>query len=261
MNGNPLNDVIMPFDNNNSSFCKDYSGYGFVGTIVGPEWNSSGIRGGAYYFDGGSDQISLDLPGVFDNISDNDFTISIWFNSEAIHEDMRMLLQIRKDTRNFISIFQYGNEMHFGVSQSGIKDAIRTENLTNDIWYHLVTTWDALDRSQKIYINGVLYNKTGYRNYPYGAHTGILLGAGTASSRFWWGYMDELMIFHRVLSKEQVFQLYLDQKDANFNSSSIVCKETNMGEIWQCEMITNNGIIDGNPVISNTLQIIKYFGG
>ena len=123
--------------------------------------------------------------------SDNDFTISIWFNSEAIYEDMRMLLQIRKDTRNFVSIFQYGNEMHFGVSQSGIKDAIRTEDLTNDTWYHLVATWDALDRSQQIYINGVLYNKTGYRNYPYGAHSGILLGAGTASSRFWWGYMDE----------------------------------------------------------------------
>lgn len=261
MNGNPMNAVIMPFDTNNSSICKDYSGNGYFGTILGPEWAINGIRGGGYYFDGGSDKITLDLPGLFDSISDNDFTISIWFNSEDITEDHRTLVQIRKDTKNFVSIFQYGTEMHFGVSQSGIKDATRTESLTNKTWYHLATSWNAIDHSLKIYINGVLFNETGYRNYPYGAHEGIEIGTGTASSRFWWGYIDELLIFDKVISQEQIFQLYMDQKDANFNSSSIVSEETNMGEIWQCEMISNNSVVDGNPIISNSLQIVSYFGG
>ena len=262
LNGQPFYELLMPFDTESSTTVKDYSGNGLSGSIVGANWSANGVLGGCYYFNGASDYITTDAPSLFDDLSNNDFSISIWLKSEDIEQDFRMVLEGgNKTEKSFTKIFTYGGEIHFGVCQDGVKHAVRTETLLNNTWYHIAGVWEAEQKSIKMYINGVLSEKVGYRTYAMGIQGGFDLGHGTASSRFWLGSMDELEIYGRALSGEQICQIYMNTKDGLSNESVIVSEETSYGNIWQCFVTPNDGTQDGITVGSNILNIKTYGGG
>jgi len=262
LNGQPFYELLMPFDTNSSTIVKDYSGHGLSGNIVGPDWSADGILGGCYYFNGASDYITTAAPILFDDLTNNDFTISLWLKSEDIQQDFRMVLESgNKTEKSFTKIFTYGGEIHFGVCQDGVKWAVRTESLLNNTWYHIAGVWDAEKKSIKIYINGMLSTKVGYRTYAMGIQGGLDLGHGTASSRFWLGNMDEFEIYGRALAGEQVYQIYMDTKDGFSDKRVIVSEETSYGNIWQCIVTPNDSIQDGISVGSNILNIKTYGGG
>lgn len=261
LNTETFAEVLMPFDSNNSTITKDYSGNGNDGTLHGPIWIDEGRVGGAYSFDGGSDFIELPLLNFFDDLSSNDFTISLWAYSKEIDADHRMLVEGGKNNKNFALIFQMGSEIHFGVCENGVKRAVRSDTLSNDIWYHVAGVWYASEKSLELYVNGMLCPEVGYRNYASGVQQGFDLGHGTASSRFWNGFMDELQLFDRALSADQIDQIYRANKDEPYNNSVIVSSETLLGDIWQCIVIPNDGIQDLPEIASNILQIKPYSGG
>lgn len=253
--------ILMPFDTESNTIVKDYSDNDNNGTIVGATWTNEGVVGGAYYFGGASDYISFDLPTLFNDISNNDFTISLWLKSGDINDDWRTALEARKDTKNFVKIFQQGTEIHFGVSDDETKRAVRTENLSSNTWYHITGVWDASEKSLEIYTNGERSIETGNRNYAYGAQNGFHIGHGTASSRFWLGYTDDLQVYSRTLPPNQINQIYLDTKDGLSDTRVVVSEETALDDVWQVVVTPNDGTQDGTPVVSNTLQIVSYGGG
>ena len=252
----------MPFNTEDNNTCKDYSGNGLDGTLKGATWTSEGIIGGAYYFGGSSEYLSTDLPPVFYDIPNNDFTVSIWVKSDDITADNAVVLMASEDNNNFIKIFLQGEEIHVGVCDDGTKDAVRTENLTSDVWYHIAGVWDASENSILVYCNGELYTEAGERNFALGAGVGLLeVGHGTASSKFWDGYMDELEVYDQILSQEQIYQIYLSTKDGYYDRRVIVAEETCIGDSWQCIVTPNDAAQDGIPVHSNILSIVNYLGG
>ena len=262
VNGKSLTEILMPFDTENLTIAKDYSGNEYHGTISGASWTDQGKVGGAYYFNGASDYISLDLPIALGDIPNNDFTISLWLKSNDITQDHRMTLQAgNKTDKNFLLIFQYGYEIHFGVCEDGTKWAARTDTLTNNTWYHIAGVWDASEKSIKIYINGNISQKVGYRNYAMGIDEGFELGHATTSSRFWFGFIDELQLFDRALSDDQIYQIYMNTKDGFSDKGVIVAEETNFCDIWKCNLIPNDGTQDGTIVKSNVIEVTTYIGG
>jgi len=64
------------------------------------------------------------------------------------------------------------------------------------------------------------------------------------------GTMDEVIVFNRSLSAEQVQALYENRTDL------IVSQETAAGETWQAYLTPNDGTADGITKASNTLTII-----
>jgi hypothetical protein len=56
----------------------------------------------------------------------NDFSISIWLNSEDISVDDAVILMASLDNNNFVKIFSTGNEIHVGICIDGVQDAVRT---------------------------------------------------------------------------------------------------------------------------------------
>lgn len=261
VNGNPLADLLLPFDVENNSVAKDYSGNNNNGTVFDAMWTSQGKIGGAYYFDGGSDHIETGLPSALSDVSNNDFTISLWMKSDNVEDDQRVLWE-GGTHKNFALMFQFGGEIHFGVCYNdGIQDSVRTENLSNNTWYHIVGVWDAGEKQLRIYTNGEPSEIPGNRTFSQGGSDDFDIGHGMASSRFWKGYIDEVQLYSRALSEKQVYQLYLCQKDGLSNKSIIVSDETNSGETWQCVVTPNDGTMDYDPVISNVINVISYPGG
>lgn len=88
-----------------------------------------------------------------------------------------------------------------------------------------------------------------------------IIGVQTSTNTNLTGYVDELRIYDRVLSDEQVYQNFLCTKDGDTSRSVIVSEETLVGEIWRCTVTPNNTIEDASSVDSNSLEIINYGGG
>jgi len=252
--------ILLPFDTEDAATAQDYSGNGYNGTVHGPTWSDQGKVGGCYYFGGASDYITMDVPGFFTDISNNDFTISLWLNSANISHDHRVAL-LAGDGDNFATLFQFGNEIHFGVYEDGVRRAVRSENLSSDTWYHIVGVWDASEDSLAVYVDGVLNHEIGYRNYPLGSQPGFDIGHGTASSRFWYGFVDEVQLYDRALSEDQIYQMYRCINDGCVTERVIASEETNVGDSWQCMVIPNYVTFEDPAIESNTLQIVNYSGG
>ena len=125
----------------------------------------------------------------------------------------------------------------------------------------ICTFWNSYEKEISIYINGEKSEKDGNRHYAIGSNNGIEIGHGTASSRFWMGYVDELQLYPRVLSPDQIYQIYKSQKDGTTDISVIVADHTSLGDIWQCYITPNDRTQDGETIISNLLQIVYYNGG
>jgi len=69
-----------------------------------------------------------------------------------------------------------------------------------------------------------------------------------------WGFngtIDEVMIFNRSLSAEQISALYNNRTDL------IVSQETNKDEYWNVSITPNDGSEDGTAEFSNTVKILN----
>jgi hypothetical protein len=261
-NGNPIAPLIMPFNTADNFTTKDYSGYGHHASVIGPNWTDEGVVGGAYYFDGNSEYISFNLPDVFNDIPNNDFTICLWFKSDDIFMDNSIALHASAGPQNFIKLFQMGEEIHFGVSSEGIKRATRSESLLSNTWYHVAAVWYASEKKLLVYVDGIEYNETGYRQFALGCGAGLFeLGHGSASSKFYKGFLDELEVYDTALTKEQIYQIYLSTKNGSYDRRTIISSLTTNGDRWQCIVTPNDGNVDGVPVASNILKISNYHGG
>jgi hypothetical protein len=74
------------------------------------------------------------------------------------------------------------------------------------------------------------------------------------------GMIDEVKIYPRVLTPEQVYQNYLCTKDGTSASSVIVSEELRLGEYWKCQVIPNDGLFD-DVFAESIIFIINYGGG
>src|SRR3989344_2603412 len=70
------------------------------------------------------------------------------------------------------------------------------------------------------------------------------------------GRMDELMIFNRSLSAEQIASIYQDGL-ANHSVTKIVSNETKVGENWSVMVTPNDLYLDGTPKLSHNLTILS----
>jgi len=75
------------------------------------------------------------------------------------------------------------------------------------------------------------------------------------------GLIDEIKLYERVLSPEQIYQNYLCTKDGDSSKSIIVSEETSLWESWKCVITPNDGQQDDLSIESNILTIISYPGG
>jgi hypothetical protein len=76
------------------------------------------------------------------------------------------------------------------------------------------------------------------------------------------GVIDEVKIYPRVLSPEQIYQNYLCTKDGSSEKSVIVSEELHLDDWWKCLVVPNDGLYDDTTTGDNfVLYIINYGGG
>lgn len=221
-----LNDglaLYYSFDTNEGATVTDQSGHGLTGTIDGATYTTDGISGGAYWFNG-SNCISagnvLDLSG-----SVSQMTVCAWIRMPPDVYDTTYHFVINKNQvaspyRGWTVFVDTWNRASCQVVATWPEMATALASflgVSDDRWHLLCTQFEVTPDllRARMYIDGELQQTdTPAMLERSGAHgstaTPASLNIGRrAPGEFWYkGYVDEVRIYTRLLSADEVRSLY-----------------------------------------------------
>jgi hypothetical protein len=200
----PPSDMVSwwPFDDGTGSVAYD-SISSNDGTVYGATWSAGNVEG-ALSFDGVDDYVSVpDSPSV-DFSPTSPITIDLWAYRTA--SDSTMHLIAKRDycgSINFQIAFDQNTGLHFVGNSGGV---VTNADLPLNTWTHLAGTFDGAN-TFKFYINGLL---AGTGSGTLGPVNDFHLTIGKAGScgYLFKGIIDEVEIFNRALSAEEIAAIY-----------------------------------------------------
>ncbi len=216
-----LNGLILyfSFDNDEGELVTDQSDKENRGKVVGAKNTSDGKKGGAYRFDGtaGIHVSNLDF-------SSGKYTVSGWIRTDrkAVAEDWRMWIgKLHPSTGGPFELYLGdgreaggGNGPGFtgwnsGIGIIGLNSS--SLNFHDGKWHMTTATYEK--GSQKLYADGDLVATGAYSGSLPSNSTDVVIGGMDFGPYHhpWIGDIDEVMIFNRALSAEEVKSLYDSQ--------------------------------------------------
>ena len=198
------------FDETEGMTAADSSGYGNEGDLIGmtgTEW-TTGLQGNALEFSG-SDQFvnfgnnsSLQLSGSV--------TISTWAKMNAGNADAYLGIGGKLKTspyQGFSLVRHSSNVFRFwaddGNGAIADFDASSDTTYTDTEWHHVVGVVD--DGTSTLYVDGMKQAKQGAVSLTdSGQHAHIGIQYSQYDDRFWKGLIDEVRIYYRALSAQEI---------------------------------------------------------
>jgi hypothetical protein len=258
------NVLLMHFNNDisvgeNTTLVYDWSGNANTGNVIGVNYNNTGGRyGGAFEFESvfdsssrknGSievqDSSSLDLilNGTIEfwakpNLPMNDLGYTKWSvvtkgDSAEGSNPYAVNFYTTPDTDNQCKVLAY---LAGGVTQQGLESS-GTLNCDGNNWYHIAVTWDT--DFFRIYIDGVENNNYIVQETPFDSSGVLRIGRNTASQYTYNGSLDELAIYNRTLSPEEI-SLHAGQKPTDTSYSWTFDNVLDGPYIWNCLAYDND---------------------
>ncbi|MCD6521935.1 LamG domain-containing protein [Candidatus Calescamantes bacterium] len=197
------------FDEGKGQIAFDKSKNANHAVIHGARW-VKGKFGSALYFDGIDDYVDCGNDQSL-NSPEKEITISLWFKPSITYDDA---FKGELLCKNYYLYFHRGHIL-FSYFCGG-KDFAYLRTTQNEWeegkWYHIVAVYDYDLAEMKIYINGVLDNCGDHPRAIVGSpHKHLTIGIGDTKSYFK-GTIDEVRIYNRVLSMEEIKSLYEKNK-------------------------------------------------
>ena len=185
----------------------DSSGNGLDGTIIGDATFAEGVKGMALNLDGDD---YVDCGGIDEFSFVDAMTLSTWVNIRSVTTAwMAIAAKGENAWRLAVSNETTTLEYAFSGGTRGWQAATTATELAFDEWYHVAATYDATVGAT-VYINGVVDASnpdTGgidVNQFP------LLIGDNPeAAGRLFDGMLDEILIYNRALSQEEI--LFLGQ--------------------------------------------------
>jgi len=193
------------FDEGSGTTAYDSSGNDRDGTIYGATW-IDGKFGKALNFDGTDDYVSDGS-----NINVNALSVECWVNPAEWNYYDRIVQRANGDGKGFALRISPYNSFMFQVKQYSTDFNIKyTSGLAANTWYHVVGTWDGNTANQpKIYVNADEGADTFTDNAGDGGGTILEIGRrANAAQNYFNGIIDEVRIYNRALTPEEVSDLY-----------------------------------------------------
>lgn len=226
--------LYLSFDEGAGTIAKDLSGNGNDGVLHGPEW-VQGEFGTALEFDGLGDFVHVPFNEMFD-IGD-EITLAAWIQPdmpwEPESEDNSYKGIISSSTSPLGGPYQLlasdcvcatadGVVGEIAVAVSGFWWGRQTATKLTNSFLHLVGTYSR-HNGGTMYINGKL--DMGFTNMGKGAieptpGEGLFIGHNYGMEGRWWdGVIDEVVVYSRALSAEEVEDLYTGKVKARLTAS------------------------------------------
>ena len=216
--------LLMHLDED-SSVIQDFSGNGNDGTCSEgscPTWTSSGKFSGAFDFDGSDDRIDAGSGSSLDDLHNTGLTISAWVNFNTYGESDVNSIVAKNAVTSIAGRWYFGIDRDYSPgSLRFFKDYDTTDLSTTSqgsvgigTWHHIVVTWNGgndANADLAFYIDGSNSPVSGSDasgNPVSDASLSLYIGSETYLSRTIDGIIDEVAIWNRTLSSQEVLDLY-----------------------------------------------------
>ena len=265
VNNNSLAQVNMPFAlpvvNDTILDYSTFKNNGIInGTNKTPLWVKKGRIGSALQFDGIDDHILIpEHPSLNSRES---ITLVAWinWNGEVNATDDLQNIITNGEWRRALRVtepdhWHGGNEVQVVLHVGNTLHTIySTTNVTEKEWQHLVMTYDG--KAINIYVNGNLDTTKNVTGNITAAQVSTFIGTEEADY-FFNGLIDEVKIYDRALSAEQIQQQYLNGTQGE-ETIVTLSEETTQGETWSVAATPSNHQANGKTVLSNDILINKF---
>ena len=202
-------DFARPLNNENSSSAvsrwaldgdaTDSWGSNDGTTSGGLSWSNDAIRGQAASFDGSDDEI--DVGNSLGGASEG--TVAAWVQSHTDTGWKAVWDENDGTSANGTRLYLTNNNV-FGFQVNG-KWAESDVTPVSNSWYFIVGTYDG--SNVKMYINGYQKSATSQSGIIESTSEGMI-GSEYDGDYTWDGKIDEVRIYDKALSREEVFELY-----------------------------------------------------
>ncbi|MHC4500724.1 MAG: LamG domain-containing protein, partial [Planctomycetota bacterium] len=199
------------FDEGNGNIAYDSVGQKH-GTIHGAKWTTGQI-GGALDFDGDDGVYLEPSAGARSplNIYNTDLTISSWIKIAGSDNAWRTIVARWKVLAGAYWLSVYKNRPSIGTYKQGPGHwMLRTDEVLDPhIWYHVVGVFDRGSDKGYVYVNGVEEAHGVMVTDPLSNDASTKIGCRSNTSDLAFdGSIDEVRIYNRALSPEEIEQLY-----------------------------------------------------
>jgi hypothetical protein len=192
------------FNEGTGTTLTDRTGNGRTGTISGAAWSPSGKFGGALSFDGVNDWVTVSDANSLDLTTG--MTLEAWvFPTASGGGSWRNVIIKQRPNGEVYNLYSNADTnvpVVYAARSGSLTDARGTAALPLNTWKHLATTYDGA--TLRLYVDGV---QVGSRPMT-GAmvtSTGVLrIGGNSVWGEFFQGRIDEIRIYNRALTAEQI---------------------------------------------------------
>jgi hypothetical protein len=265
-NGVSTTNLQYSFDTANSTGVRDYSGYGNNGkTVYNVTWTPNGLVGGAYNFNGG--YITVPDSNTLDgNYQWYEMSAEVWVKFSTDQHGDRVLFkqpsyQIGFENYPYNTVYagiwtlEPNPDTAAGGLVSDYIEATAPKQLSKNTWHQVAFTYK-YGQGVRLYVDGALVASTKNSATDFG-----FIQRGVQPLYIGWfdyyrGTIDEVNIYPKSLSAQQIYQDYIQTKNGQSNSSTIVSKETTSGDQLRCVVIPNDGHTDGTAQSTPTVTVV-----
>ena len=215
----PSNGLVgwWPFNGN----ANDESGNGNNGTVNGATLSSdrNGNVNESYFFNGSS-YISVPSNITLNFQGDESFSISLWINlngSQNAYAGLVSKMTIEGNPNASGYQFVVGNSSALNVLATEISQSSgglaynSNTNLQNGAWKNVICVFNRVNSSLKFYIDGVndfeIYDAI-IPNLDIVSSAELYFGVERGSNIFFHGNLDDIAIYNRALTQEEITALY-----------------------------------------------------
>lgn len=265
VNGSSMLLLNMPFDLNSATTARDYSGFGNNATLFLTTWTSSGKIGGALDFDGVSSSAYM-ISSSSLNSTSSGLTVAFWVkpkNRVGVSNDYYIWKGSSSPGMDEYYV-RLSNQKIFTTvyNQTGSASTslLSNNNLSTGTFYFVAFTYN--NSFMTLYINGSLENSTATTytmkrsNMP--VYLGIDINDIICIDCYTNMTLDNLMIYNRSLTSQQIYQIYQDTKSGLSNSSTLVNGEFSVDQNLTCEVTPVDSSFDGTT-LNNWTVISQAF--
>jgi len=223
--GNAEKDLLLYMTLNDST---DHSRYSKSFTENGEPTRIDGHIGHAYSFDNSNDYIKADDSAFYRNAIKDKFTITAWVYPKSVDQDGIVSLQDRSAGEKGILFVFAGNNIHCVVHTSSTFADSYSPNFELNKWEMYTCLYDG--SNVKIYLNNTLMDTQSLSgDIDYYSTDELWIGARkrSPSEYYFNGYIDNVMIWNRTLSADEIEAIYNNTHPDGY--SSLGASESNIG--------------------------------
>lgn len=141
-------------------------------------------------------------------------SISLWINVSDKIENFDRIFIADKNSTNRFQIRYKGGAINFYAQKDSSDQVNQDVSINNNTWYHYVVTWET--DNVTIYLNGIKMARDTKFSMPDVNISNNTIGCLQQPGSMFDGVIDELSFWKKVLSPDEVWDLYLYNKGLQY---------------------------------------------